>query len=161
MNMLRTYLNIRVIAGAVIFALVLIAVTVGLLAASRPVVKPQGVPTAVLNIISAPTVTQVAPMAPPTATPSPVAPTDPAIPSGVIAIGAFVQVTAGADGLRMRAEPGLSGEVRFLAYSGEVYQVTDGPRQGDGYTWWYMVDPYDQNPQGWAVQDYLAVIQNP
>jgi hypothetical protein len=56
---------------------------------------------------------------------------------------------------------GLEGVVRFLAIESEVFQVTDGPREVDGYTWWYLTAPSDGTVQGWAVANYLAVIQNP
>jgi hypothetical protein len=51
--------------------------------------------------------------------------------------------------------------VRFLGLEAEVFQVSDGPRQVDGYTWWFLVAPYDASVQGWAVANYLAVVQNP
>jgi len=63
--------------------------------------------------------------------------------------------------LRMRSRPGLEGEIRFLGYEAEVFHVTDGPQSADGYTWWYLVAPYDESIQGWAVANFLAVVQNP
>jgi hypothetical protein len=77
-------------------------------------------------------------------------------------VGAFVQVTGtSGDGLRLRAEPGLIGEVRFLGLESEVFQVKDGPRQVDEYTWWFLAAPYDESVQGWAVGNFLALAQNP
>jgi len=61
----------------------------------------------------------------------------------------------------LRSEPGLKGTVRFLGLEAEVFQVYDGPQQADGYTWWFLVAPYDANVQGWAVANYLNVVQNP
>ncbi len=158
----RKYITLPVIAGGLLFALGLFGVTLLLLSASRGAADPVGASTPLINIIPASTATPLAPMSPPTQTPLPAAPTLPPLPPGTIAVGAYVQVngTEG-DGLRLRTEANLSSQVAFLAAEGDVYQVIDGPRQGDGYTWWYVIDPYDQSPQGWAVATYLAVIQNP
>jgi hypothetical protein len=43
----------------------------------------------------------------------------------------------------------------------EVFQVKDGPKEADGYTWWFLVALYDETLNGWAVGDFLQVIQNP
>ena len=67
----------------------------------------------------------------------------------------------GGDGLRLRTEPGLESEVRMLGLEAEVFQVKDGPREVDGYNWWYLVAPVDTTRRGWAVANYLAVVQNP
>jgi hypothetical protein len=63
--------------------------------------------------------------------------------------------------LRLRSEPGLNGVVRFLGLESEVFQVKDGPRQVDDYTWWFLVAPYDASIQGWAVGNFLVPAQNP
>jgi hypothetical protein len=39
--------------------------------------------------------------------------------------------------------------------------VEDGPKDVDGFTWWYLVGPYDASRRGWAVSNYLSVVQNP
>ena len=75
-------------------------------------------------------------------------------------IGALEQRTEG-QGLHLRAQPGLDNAPQFLGYDAEVYQITGGPQQADGYTWWYLTAPYDQARSGWAVQDYLTVIPSP
>ncbi|HZD55175.1 MAG TPA: hypothetical protein VE136_00510, partial [Anaerolineales bacterium] len=83
-------------------------------------------------------------------------------PSGEVAIGAYVQITGtGGDGLRLRTGPGLSNEVRFLGLESEVFEVRDGPQEADGYTWWYLVAPFDETRNGWAVSGFLSVVQNP
>jgi hypothetical protein len=75
---------------------------------------------------------------------------------------AYVQISGtGGDGLRLRVEPGLKSEVRILGAEDEVFEVKDGPREADGFTWWYLVGPYDQTRRGWAVSNYLQVVQNP
>ena len=98
----------------------------------------------------------------PAATPSPQANLPPSPPPGRIAAGAFVQIrgTEG-KGLRLRSEPGLKGAVNYLGMEAEVFQVQDGPVAADGYTWWYLVAPYDATKQGWAASNYLQVVQSP
>jgi hypothetical protein len=86
----------------------------------------------------------------------------PTAPSGVLFVGANVQIAGtGGDGLRLREGPSLNGQILFLAYEGEIYQVMDGPQDVDGYTWWYLIAPYDEKVQGWAVANFLAIVQNP
>ncbi len=70
-------------------------------------------------------------------------------------------VGTGGTGLRLRDEAGLNGKVNTLGGEAEVFQVKDGPKDLDGYTWWYLVGPYDANRRGWAVANYLKIIQNP
>ena len=150
-----------VFVGALIFACVLLAATLGAFWLLRPVAQAKGQPTAVIYVIAAPTNTLPAPTAAPqpTATPTQAMPTP---PPGVIAVGAFVQVTGtSGDGLRLRSEPGLNSKILFLGVDTEVFQVKDGPKEIDGYTWWYLVAPFDDTHHGWAVANYLAVIQNP
>jgi hypothetical protein len=80
----------------------------------------------------------------------------------VIALGAHVQILGtGGDGLRLRMEPGLGGQVRLLGSEAEVFRVDDGPVELDGYTWWYLVGPFNERRHGWAVSNFLAVVQNP
>jgi hypothetical protein len=163
--MLRTllhWINPWMIGGAVVFALVMLAGTFGLLLLTRPANAPEAVPTAVLNVIRAPTATPV----PPTPTPdpglTPSLPVPPSPPPGEIGKGAFVQITGtGGDGLRLRASPGLEGDVKFLALEAEVFQVQDGPNEESGYTWWFLVAPYDEKVKGWAVSNFLQVVQEP
>jgi hypothetical protein len=80
----------------------------------------------------------------------------------VIAIGSYVQVTGtGTVGLRMHEDASLDSDTQFLGMDTEVFKVSDGPRQADGYTWWYLVAPYDPARHGWAVANYLSAIANP
>jgi hypothetical protein len=107
-------------------------------------------------MIPAPTLTSGAP---PTPTIDPFAPT--AAPTG-IAIGNYVQISGTeGQGLRIRSEPGLDGKNVFLGYDSEVFVIQDGPRSVDGYTWWYLVAPYDQTRVGWAASDFLTYIPAP
>ncbi len=63
--------------------------------------------------------------------------------------------------MRIRTDAGLKGDVRFLGAEAEVFQVKDGPKDLDGFTWWYLVSPSDSSRRGWAVANYLAAVQNP
>lgn len=162
-KLLRYFLNLRVIGGTLIIAIILLCITSFLIWFMRPE-KPMsiGQSTAVLNVIPVPTATQAV-ITPTTLTePTPDSSALPSPPPGEISVGAFVQVSGtGGDGLRLRAEPSLDGEVRFLGLESEVFRVEDGPEEVDGYTWWYMVAPYDDSVNGWGVSNFLAVVQNP
>jgi hypothetical protein len=79
---------------------------------------------------------------------------------GDIHLGDLVEVVGtGAGGLRLRASAGLGGEVRFLAVDNEVLRVDDGPIHLDGYIWWFLVNPYSTDKQGWGVSDYLRPLE--
>ena len=77
-------------------------------------------------------------------------------------VGAYVQVTGtGGDGLRLRDQPGLNGNVLLVASEAEVFRLEDGPVEMDGYTWWSLIGPFDETRRGWGVANYLEIIQNP
>jgi hypothetical protein len=81
---------------------------------------------------------------------------------GEIALYGYVQITGTAgDGLRVRAAPGLDGEPLFLGFDTELFQITDGPQEADGYTWWYLLAPYDETRSGWAAADFLEYVEAP
>jgi hypothetical protein len=155
-------LNPWVIGGAILVGIVLLGTTLALLWFTRPQPAAAIPGTAVLNVISVPTRTPI-PLTPTlpagiSATPS----VPPSPPAGTIALGAQVEINGtGGDGLRLRADPGLEGKVRFLALEGEIFQVKDGPQALGGYTWWFLVAPYDEKVQGWAVENYLKPVSNP
>ena len=87
--------------------------------------------------------------------------TPPPAPAGVVAVGAYVQVVGtNPEGfLNLRVEPSINSRVGYLALENEVLQVQAGPAEGDGYTWWYLVDPATHSKFGWGVQNYLQVVQ--
>ena len=153
----RELVNKWVILGALAFAgllLLITAIAIGLTSARRN--SEVGFVPADVTVIAAPTGTSGAP---PTPTIDPFA--SPTSPTG-IAIGNYVQITGTeGQGLRIRAEPGLGGEFQFLAYDSEVFVVQDGPREVDGYVWWYLVAPYDDTRVGWAAADFLTYIPEP
>ena len=154
---LRPYLNRWVFLGAIILAGVLTfftAISIGLTSARQN--QEVGFAPADLTVIAAPTSTSGAP---PTATIDPFAPTP--APTG-IALGNYVQISGTeGEGLRIRAEPGLNGESQFLGYDLEVFLVKDGPREVDGFVWWYLVAPYDETRVGWAASDFLSYVPAP
>lgn len=151
-----------VIFGAFGFGILLLGFTLFALWSTRTTTIASGAPTAVMKVLSLPSATATSPSPTVTAT---ILPTDRPPESGTsgnISVGAYVQIAGtGGDGLRLRAAPGLSGEVLFLGLEAEVFEVQDGPKEADGYTWWYLVAPFDESRTGWAVSGYLSVVQNP
>lgn len=144
------------LVGAAIFGMLLFGALVAAVWFLRPEPEQPAEATAVLFIIPAPSGTPLASSVLPTATPTIV----PAVSGPPIFIGAYVQVSGtGVDGLRIRSDPGLQSQIQFVAIEAEVFQIIDGPREADGYTWWYLQAPYDTGVKGWAVANYLAVIQ--
>jgi hypothetical protein len=153
----RQLFNKWVILGAILFAGLLIlitAISIGLTASRQT--STVGFVPADLTMIPAPTSTS---SVPPTPTIDPFAPTPTA---AGLAAGNYVQITGTeGQGLKIRASAGLDGEFQFLAYDSEVFIVKDGPKLVDGYTWWYLVAPYDDTRAGWAAADFLTYIPAP
>jgi hypothetical protein len=161
-DQLRRYLTPWVLLGGVLIAFLMLGVTLLVIFAARPSPAPKGLPTAALYVIPAPTDTLPVPTTVTQPTPTPTSEVPPPPPAGVIVIGSFVQVTGtGAVGLRLHDDPSLNSNTQFLGMDTEVFKVTDGPRQADGYSWWYLVAPYDPARKGWAVANYLTAIANP
>ncbi len=108
---------------------------------------------AVLNVIAVETITPTV-QVPPT----PVV-TQTTYVGSEIVIDIFVQIS-GTDGagLRLRSGPGLENPPEFLGMDDAVFKVRDGPIESDGFTWWFLVAPYDENRNGWAASDYLEVV---
>jgi hypothetical protein len=76
-----------------------------------------------------------------------------------IAPGMFVQITGtGGDGLHIRSGPGTTYQSNFIGMENEVFQVEQGPEYADGFTWWFLSAPYDDTRNGWAVENYLSII---
>jgi hypothetical protein len=163
---MKRLINGKMLIGTLVTASVLMCVTLTIILLQHPVASPNlgsaGYGQAAMTVIAAPTSTPDLGLAPTFAVPTAV-PTIPPTPlPGAIAIGAFVQITGTeGQGLRLRGGPGLGNDQLFLGYDSEVYQVVDGPVDADGHTWWKLTAPYDATRTGWAVQDYLTVIQSP
>ncbi len=86
-------------------------------------------------------------------------PTPTASPEAPIQVGhTVVIVNTDGEGLRLRQGPGVNYPLLLVGRDGEQFVVEEGPREADGYTWWYIVDPGDRNRFGWAAADYLQVI---
>jgi len=85
----------------------------------------------------------------------------PTIPVEVdgISAGIYVQVNGtGGTGLRLRSDPGSSGDTVSIATESEVFLVIGGPQLVDDVTWWKLEAPYQTARSGWAAADYLIQI---
>jgi hypothetical protein len=155
---LRPYLNRFVIVGSLITAGILILITLILIGWTSPRFSPEvGFAPADLTMIPAPTHTPGV-----TATPTIDPFASPTVDATSINIEGYVQITGtGTDGLRIRSAPGLNTETVFRGEESEVFLVKDGPQTADGYTWWYVVAPYDDTRAGWAASEFLAVVPPP
>lgn len=110
-----------------------------------------------VTIIPAPTQTNT--VFAPTELPTPTSEAPVVLPDGAIGINVYVKVTGTQGlGLRIRATAGTGTEINFLAMDDEVFKVIGGPEVSDGYTWWQLEAPLDQNRSGWAAEDYLMVF---
>ena len=97
----------------------------------------------------------------PTATNVPPATVTPVIVTGSdIKIGSLVQIygTDG-EGLNLRTEPNTASAIQFLGFDLELFEVVDGPVQTEGYWWWFLQTPVEHNRSGWAVENYLEIIE--
>jgi hypothetical protein len=157
---LRQIFTLPVILGASGLACLLTMITLAWFGFSAsPHNSDLGFAPADLTMIPAATST---PLTTPTMTPDPLLVGTPTLPSNAIAIGGYVQITGtDGDGLRLRSAPGLTGEQLFLGEDAEVFQVRDGPQESNGYTWWYLVAPYDEARAGWAAANFLLVVPPP
>lgn len=158
------YLTVWSVLGAIAILVVLVALWGVLLRALMPP-KPAQVepnPTAVLNVIPAPTATIPAPPTPatsPTPTESPKVTLSTPAPNAQIKTGDYVQIAnTGGDGLRIRSGPGTQNPALFLGMDAEVFQVVEGPKTADGLTWYYLAAPYDEYRKGWAASNYLSIV---
>lgn len=156
------YLTVWSLLGAFAILILLLAIWGLTLRALTPAKVPQIDPTAVLNVIPAPTAT--IPSLPtvattPTATPVAKVELSTPAPNDQIKVGDYVQIAnTGGDGLRIRSGPGTQNPALFLGMDAEVFQVADGPKAVDGITWFYLSAPYDENRKGWAASNYLSVV---
>lgn len=77
-------------------------------------------------------------------------------------IGAFVKIanTQGA-GLKIRPEPGTGSQTSFIASEGELFVITDGPDERNGYTWWKLAGFEDSERTGWGASAFFALVAPP
>jgi hypothetical protein len=86
----------------------------------------------------------------------------PTLAPNTIGLTAYVQISGTeGEGVRVHSAPGLSSDTVFFAGESEVFVVRDGPQTVDGYTWWYLVAPYDNTRAGWAAANFLSVVPSP
>jgi hypothetical protein len=152
----RKVLFAMLIIASVLLCTILAFIIIWRPAAGRPSLTPASV---ALIVIPASTSTPLT--LPPTETSYPPTPVFTSTPApGQIAVGVYVQPSTGGVGLRVHIAPSLSADLAFpgAAFDSEVFLVTDGPKQADGYTWWYLTASYDATRAGWAVQNYLVAI---
>ena len=150
----------RVLAGSVGVAVALCFLTFLWIEWSAPPAPDAAGMLAMVTLLPRPSNTP-APAA--TLTYDPYAPTPTNTPApGQIVVGTVVQIsgTQGV-GLRIRSDPGLNSKQLFLGFDTEAYTVMDGPRQVDGYTWYYLAAINDQTRTGWAASNFLTVIPKP
>ncbi len=156
------FLDPWIIFGALGFGLALLIATLLLLNWTRSPQTTGDMQIAEITVIPVPTATPILPTATPTEVVTPEATGLPLPPPGDISVEAFVQITGtGGDGLRLRVGPGLDRDVRLIGLEAEVFLVQEGPEQTDGFTWWHLEGPFDESRRGWAVANYLRVVQNP
>jgi hypothetical protein len=151
----------RMIVIALVCAVLALCASLMYIVLARPADSSpdQGAVTAGLTIIPAPSSTP-RPL-PPTLTPLPPTPTVSPTPGpGELAVGVYVQPTTGGDGLRVHTSPSLAADY-FSAFDSEVFLITKGPEQAEGYIWWYLTASYDPTRSGWAVRDFLKVVPKP
>lgn len=78
-----------------------------------------------------------------------------------LAVGISV-IVAGVDGdeLNIRDTAGVLGtNVLFRFPEGTLLTVVDGPTQADGFTWWRIQNASIPSQVGWAVSNYLQVVE--
>lgn len=75
-----------------------------------------------------------------------------------ITVGAGVVVAGvGDQELNIRNLPGISqSQILFRAPEGSLFDITGGPQEADGFSWWKVRDRQFQ-VEGWAVANYLQV----
>lgn len=155
---MKKFLNPWVIAGTIITAGLLL---VAAFYASGGIFPGEQEPYqggADIMIIPVPTATQIPP---PTTTPVIFA-TPTAQREEGIQLGGYVQISGTeGEGLRLRVDPSLNGAIAFLGLEGEIFLVTGGPEDEDGYLWWQLEAPLNSSRQGWVVSDYLQPAQGP
>jgi hypothetical protein len=155
---MKDILNPWVIAGTILTASLLLILT--FLAAGWMTPSPQQIYQggAVITVIPVPTAT---PTPLPTPTIIPLASATPEGSSGIQLEGHVEISGTEGDGLRLRRQPSLNGEIVYLGLEGEIFKVIGGPQDQDGYLWWQLEAPLDPTRQGWAVSNFLKPVQNP
>ena len=155
----RKKIDSRILIIGVIIAVLMIIVTVIMIQILLPASYSVFHPTPEIVVIPAPTATITPnPLLLPTSTP--LGTNEQSV--GGLFVGMYVQISGtGVEGLRFHPAPGINSSSLFYGAESEVFLITKGPESADGYTWWYLTAPYDQNRSGWAVMDYLSPVSTP
>lgn len=157
--MIKRNFSPLVLVVSIGLAIVLLGAIFTIIWSSLPQGETQPMPTPAMTVIPAPTATLPPTVSPILFTPSATSTLTVGDSGGEIQVGMYVQITGtGGDGLRLRAGPGTDNEPIFLGREAEVFLVKDGPKEGSGYTWFFLEAPYDTTRSGWAVANYLQVI---
>ncbi len=147
------------IAGGILFAVVLIGAAYLIFRSQTERAEPtQAASEYLVTLLPAPTETPTTLI--PTVLPTPTRQEVSILPPGTIVQGVYVKVvgTEGL-GLRMRSSASTSGEINFLAMDDEAFKIIDGPIVKDGYTWWQCEALLDKTRSGWAVEEFLQVLE--
>jgi hypothetical protein len=67
-------------------------------------------------------------------------------------VGDAYIITKAGDKLNVRDQASLTGKVLTQLPKGTYVEIVDGPMQAGGYTWW-KVKVFDDETEGWAVQN--------
>lgn len=159
---LGRYLTPGIILGAIsVFALSFLAAIAWLIWFAPPAAELREDPGTGLILIPGPSSTPPDPSEVPLSTSTATATLVPLQP-GEMGIGSYVQIVGTEGfGLNMRSFAGLDGQVNFLGYDEEVFIVSDGPVESDGFVWWHLVTPVDKDRTGWAASSFLSLVANP
>ena len=155
---MKDIFNPWVIAGSVLIASLLLAGSFLAAGQLTPSDQSEYSGEAVLTVIPVPTYTP---------TPLPTQPDIPVVsPTIELAVGihvdGYVQILGpDGEGLRLRRNPSLEGEIVNVGLEGEIFLVIGGPEDRDGYLWWQLEAPLNTNRKGWAVSNYLEFAQSP
>jgi hypothetical protein len=152
---MKDILNPWVIGGAILVASILLVVSFFAAGGFLPPATGSYQGRANITVIPIPTFT---------ITPLPTAPQATSTVENVVGIqpGGFVQISGTeGEGLRLRRNPSLNGEIIYLGLEGEVFEVVGGPEEVDGYLWWKLTAPLNETRSGWAVSNFLEPVQSP
>jgi uncharacterized protein YgiM (DUF1202 family) len=69
-----------------------------------------------------------------------------------------VQGTLGG-GLNIREQPTTNSKTVTSAKEGTTMVVLDGPKEADGYVWWLVRTP--EEDEGWAAANWLVLKTEP
>lgn len=126
--------------------ILLLGAGIGWLIRDRGVLGSQSTP---IVLVVTPTTPRATSTFPPfiTATPAP-----PTATPAVLRVGGAARINTGDGVLRVRPDPSLQGEPIGTLKNGTIVTILDGPKDGDGFTWWQIDSDIGQ---GWVADDYL------